>query len=126
MKKGIFQYAKEQLARHRITKDLGVIYSYMLQAEPWDEETARDLPYVMFTEQLTCDNEKMESVVVVHREMKDEILYPIRDGKAKIQVFTRMWLSCSWTGRDIIIVELWAIPERKCFLCRMRPRCCAS
>lgn len=86
--KGIFQYAKEQLARHRITKDLGVIYSYMLQAEPWNEETARDLPYVMFTEQLTCDNEKMESVVVVHREMKDEILYPIRDGKAKIQVFT--------------------------------------
>lgn len=37
---------------------------------------------------LPVNNEKMESVVVVHREMKDEILYPIRDGKAKIQVFT--------------------------------------
>ncbi len=84
----IREFALRQLNRHRISEDMGVIYEALLQEDNVRDSVAQNLPYIMFTELLTCDNEQMESVLVAHQEMKDEILYSLENGQAKIQIYT--------------------------------------
>lgn len=84
----IREFALRQLERHRISEHMGVIYEALFQEDNVRDSVAHNLPYVMFTERLTCRNEQMESVLVVHQEMKDEVLYPLEKGKADIQVYT--------------------------------------
>lgn len=84
----IREFALRQLGRHRISEHMGVIYEALLQEDNVMDSVAHNLPYVMFAEQLTCQNEQMESVLVVHREMKDEVLYSLTNGKAVIQIYT--------------------------------------
>lgn len=84
----IRDFALRQLGRHRISEDMGVIYEALFQEDNVRDSVAQNLPYVMFAELLTCDNEQMESVLVVHQEMKDEILYSLENGQAMIQIYT--------------------------------------
>lgn len=84
----IREYALEQLGRHRVTEHIAVIYEELFLEENIQDSVARDLPYVMFNHLLECHNERVESVVVVHAEMKDEMIYPLVNGQAVIQIFT--------------------------------------
>lgn len=84
----IRDFALRQLSRHRISEDMGVIYEALLLEDNVQGSVAQNLPYVMFSELLTCENEQMESVLVVHQEMKEEVLYPLENGQAMISVYT--------------------------------------
>ncbi|MCH5251831.1 MAG: hypothetical protein J1F22_02555 [Lachnospiraceae bacterium] len=84
----IREFALKQLAGHRISEDVGVIYEGLFQEGNIQDFVAQELPFVMFTEQLTCHNDKMEGVLVVHTETKEETYYPFTEGQAKIQIYT--------------------------------------
>ena len=84
----IHKYGLMQLMKHRINYDLGMIYRDILLEREWNVQWATDLPYVMFTHILQCDNDQMDAVVVVHPEIKDEIIYQLHKGKTHIQLYT--------------------------------------
>lgn len=84
----IREYALKQLGRHRVTEDIAVIYEGLFSEDNIRDSVARDLPYVMFDHLLTCSNERMQSVVVVHTEMKEESVYTLHNGQAMIQIYT--------------------------------------
>jgi len=84
----IREFALQQLERRKINEDISVIYEGLFTAEEIQDEVAKNLPYVMFSHVLTCYSEQMESVVVVHSELKEEVSYPLYNGKTMIQIFT--------------------------------------
>lgn len=77
-----------QLAHHRISPDLAVLYEGLLKEEEITGEVAEALPHVLFTHALYCDNEQMDGVAVVHREMGKEEYYPLESGWAQIRIYT--------------------------------------
>ncbi len=84
----IREFALEQLARHRISEDIATIYEGLFLKENIQGPVARDLPFVMFYYHLACFDRRMESVVVVHAEMKEEVVCPLDNGQAMIQIYT--------------------------------------
>lgn len=84
----IREFALKQLENHRISEDIGVIYEGLFKAGNIQGSVAEELPYVMFTRLLTCDNDKMDGVLVVHTETKEEIYYSLVEGQAKISIYT--------------------------------------
>lgn len=84
----IYEFALRQMAHHRVSEDICTIYHGLLEPEMIRGQVARDLPYVMFNHLLLCDDERIESVVVLHGEMKEELVYPLDNGRAVIQLFT--------------------------------------
>ena len=84
----IWSFLKRQLSHHRISEHLAVLYQELLVEDQITAEVAQELPDVMFMHSLYCDNEKMDGVVVVHREMKEEAYYPLENGRAQIALYT--------------------------------------
>ena len=84
----IWEFALQQLGRRKINEDISVIYEGLFNEENVREEVAKNLPYVMFSHVLTCYSEQMESVVVVHAELKEEVSYSLYNGKAMVQIFS--------------------------------------
>lgn len=84
----IRSFTLRQLNHHRITPDIAVLYESLFEDGELTEEVAKELPYVMFTHALYCENESMDGVVVVHREVGKEVYYPLEDKWAQIQIYT--------------------------------------
>lgn len=84
----IQKFIQRNLAHHRITKDLAVLYTTCLTEENITEEIAKDLASVLFSYTITCDNERMDGVVVVHRETKEQTYYSLEDGQAVVLLYT--------------------------------------
>lgn len=84
----IREFALKQLAKHRITEDIGIIYEGLFKAENIQDAIAQDLPYVMFTQLLTCRDGNMAGVLVSHVEAEEEKYYPFINGQAKIELYT--------------------------------------
>ncbi len=84
----IREYALKKLEQHRITEDIATIYEALFQEGNIQDSLARQLPFVMFRQKLTCYNENMESVVVVHAEMEEEAVYPLDNGHALVEIYT--------------------------------------
>lgn len=84
----MWSFLQRQLGHHRISEDLAVLYEGFLTEEKITGDIAQELPYVMFMHVLFCDNEKMDGVVVVHRETEEEVYYPLEGGQARIALYT--------------------------------------
>lgn len=84
----IWEFALRQLKSHRISEDTAVLYQELFTQEQITGELAEELPYVMFTHSLICDNEGMDGVVVLHMETGEETYYPLENGQAQIQLYT--------------------------------------
>lgn len=84
----IREFTLAQLGRHRISEDIGVLYEGLLLPDNIQDSVARELPYVLFSHRLVCHHKKMESVLVVHRELAEEKMYTLTAGKAVIEIYT--------------------------------------
>lgn len=87
-KQTIEEFAMAQLACHRISEDMGILYKSVFGPEKIEESVARELPQIMFTELLTCRHPGIKGVLVVHTEVQEESYYPLVAGTAKIQIYT--------------------------------------
>ncbi len=77
-----------QISHHRTSENLAILYQELLEEENIAGDVAQELPYIMFTQLLFCDNEKMDGVVVIHRETEEEAWYPLENGQAQIRIYT--------------------------------------
>lgn len=84
----IWEFTLRQLKAHRISEDTAVLYQELFTQERINGELAEELPYVMFTHSLICDNQGMDGVVVLHMETGEETYYPLENGQAEIQLYT--------------------------------------
>lgn len=87
-RKSIEEYAYKQIRLHNINYNLSVIYEEVINTEELCKEVGKDIPYIMFQYELCCVNPNMKGVLVVHKETKDEIYYPLLHGKAQISLYT--------------------------------------
>ncbi len=86
-RKAMEKFALESLSDGKINEDYATIYQ-----ECFDKlestEVGEQLANVMFTYRVFCDDAKIRNVIVCHKQLKQEAVYPCKDGVAYIQLFT--------------------------------------
>ena len=82
-------YARIQLGNGRIDSNLAVIYEDSIKLDSIDETVACALPKVMFRKEIICNHPLIEAVCVVHKEITNEQLVPIVNGRAYVDVYSK-------------------------------------
>jgi hypothetical protein len=84
----IVEFIREQLLKGSQSLHLAYLCDTFITEEILDAELARVLPTIAFQYVLTCTNQKIKSVVVVHKELTLEEQVPLVDGKAIVHLVT--------------------------------------
>lgn len=86
-KKSMEQFALESVREGRMNEDYAAVYQECLGTLS-NRETAEALARVMFTYRIFCDDSKIRSVIVYHEPLRQEMVYPCKDGVAYISLYT--------------------------------------
>lgn len=86
--KRIEQFVIKQLTAHNINNNLALLYEEVISKQSLTQEMAAELPYVMFKHEIVCHNPNMKGVLVVHKEMKEEVFTPFLGGSAYVDIYT--------------------------------------
>lgn len=86
--KQIESFTRKQLIQHSIDSNLAVLYEDIITEDTLTLDMAKHLPYIMFTQQIICQNHRITGVYVAHKECRDESYIPMENGKAYINIFT--------------------------------------
>ncbi len=81
-------FIAEQLSMGRIDSNLSILYERFLTRRMLTHTLAERLAALLFAFDITCKNPGMKSVVVVHDDLKAEQEAPLRDGHARVQIYT--------------------------------------
>lgn len=82
------QYAVNCIKEGRIDRNLAVVYGEVLRSSLLDGDLAAQLPKLLFTYQVECDNKEMTAVAVLHKEEEQESIVPLVNGSAMICMYT--------------------------------------
>ncbi len=82
------QFALKQLASHNINSSLSILYEEILVQEVITPEIAKELPYIMYKQEIYCNNPNMKGVFVAHKELDSEVYTPLVNGAAQIDIYT--------------------------------------
>jgi len=93
-KKDIEIFAREQLVRGKINENLTIIYSAIFSDSfnvkmTNDENALRNLPGIIFCYKLQCSMMGVSNCIVCHKECNSEVVYPVVNGIAYIQLYTK-------------------------------------
>ena len=72
----------------KISKNLAILYREFMDKPGLHGWFAEYLPDVMFTQEIRCDNPNIVSVVVVHKELEEEVTTALNNGRAYMQLYT--------------------------------------
>lgn len=86
-KENMAAFAKQKIREGRINENYAAIYQEFL-SEPDTKEDAQALATRMFTNRLYCDDKKIRSVIVRHRQLDREEVYPVVQGVAYPRIYT--------------------------------------
>lgn len=86
--KRIEVFVQAQLEAKKISKNLAILYREFMDKPGLHGWFAEYLPDVMFTQEIRCDNPNIVSVVVVHKELEEEVTTALNNGRAYIQLYT--------------------------------------
>ena len=86
--KRIEQFVVRQLTAHNMNANLALLYEEILATQPMTPEIAAELPFVMFKHEIVCNNPNMKGVLVVHKEMREEVFTPFSSGTAYVDIYT--------------------------------------
>ena len=81
-------FAAKQLMAHHISPNLSDLYCEFLNINIPGGEISNHLPYVLFRNELICENPNMIGVTVIHRELEVEENRPLAEGRALIDIYT--------------------------------------
>lgn len=84
----IERFALENLRLGKMNDCLAVIYADVLKPAMFTEENERMLPKILNTWEIHINNDRIKEVIVRHKEIKKEEVYPITNGKAYIHIYT--------------------------------------
>ena len=82
-------FALEQLLQGSVEDGMAEFYERMFIPDVLDEKTAAILSELIYTVELEFSNSRIERVMLLYGELKDDYLYPVRRGKAYVPVYTR-------------------------------------
>lgn len=85
--KQIKPFMRKQLKQHIINENMKIIYEDLLNEDTIDEEIAKELPYIMFRQDIICYNPNFVGVVVVHKVLSIEQYVSFKDGRAQVNIF---------------------------------------
>lgn len=84
----IEEFMLEQLMLKRNNEKLAFIYDTMLSLNFISKDLAKAISGIIFGYELYCNNNNIKSVAVIHRHLNREMIYPITDNKAYINIYT--------------------------------------
>lgn len=84
----IEKFMLDQLAFGRINQNLAMLYKRFLTKNLLNKRLAEGLGRSLFTYELTCHIPEFTSAIVIHRQLREESIVPIVQGKAQIQLYT--------------------------------------
>lgn len=87
-KDNIEKFALQQIEKGNINDNLAIIYEDILKEAMIDNELGQKLVPIINTYKIESFNENVSEVIVIHKEIMGEIRYPIKKGKAYIQMYT--------------------------------------
>lgn len=84
----IEKFMLDQLAFGRINHNLAILYETFLTKKILSKRLADGLGRALFTYELKCHMPEITSVIVIHRQLKEENIVPVIHGKAQVQIYT--------------------------------------
>lgn len=87
--KAMEQYLIKELFEGKMDRKLSILYSDALKSSLVTGEIAKKLPDIIQTYEITCEDEQMTEVIVIHKEMTEECVSRIHDGKAYVRIYTK-------------------------------------
>lgn len=81
-------YASEQLLAGHVNENLAYIYNNIVTPAMINEDNANPASEIYYTQLVTCNNRKYNSIIVRHKESNSEKEYPLVDGKAFVKIYT--------------------------------------
>ena len=84
---GMERFLTKKLYGEKINEDLGYLYEQIILPRMMTEDNAKALTKVMFTHLLKGEMESGDSMVVIHGQMKEEAVYPCKQGKAEVLLY---------------------------------------
>ena len=85
---GIDRFITEQLSLERIDENLAVLYERFITRKLLNRAQAERLLRLLFTYSVTCKNPNMKSVIVRHPNLREEQVVPLKNGSARVQIYT--------------------------------------
>jgi hypothetical protein len=85
-RKEMLEFLRDQLRLGNQSVHLAVLCDALITKDNLDTELAKLLPSIAFQYILRCPNQKMKSVVVIHKELTIEETVPLVDGKAMVHL----------------------------------------
>ncbi len=82
-------FAEKMLEGHHINRDLAVLYKEFFNKNILSEEILKNLPYVIFRNEVICKNPNMVSVVAIHKETDEEEIAALVQGRAQVDLYTK-------------------------------------
>jgi len=82
------QYLVDQLFLGNMDRELSIIYNDILKSSIINGDIAKNLPDIILTYELVCNDPNMKEAVVIHKETTGETIHKIVDGKAYVSIYT--------------------------------------
>ncbi len=106
-------FTQKQLELKKISPNMAVLYKHFKYKPSMEKLYADYLPEVLFVHELECDNPNIVSVAIVHKELDEEEVISLTEGKAYIEVYTKdadIFLIDSYGNRYVSTVDYRLIP----------------
>lgn len=85
--KKVENFAGRMLKEHAIDRNYAVIYEELITLNGLTEEISRELPYVMFKQELCCSNNAVKGVITIHGQTGEEVYTPLVSNIAYIDLY---------------------------------------
>ena len=83
------QFVFNKLQKHRIDKELAVLYREFVTEAEFNSTIAKDVPNILFKQMIECKHPAIVGVCVAHKECKQEVYTPFdKKGRAYVDIFT--------------------------------------
>lgn len=85
--KRIEVFAKKQLEARHLSKNLSIIYEEIFGGKIIESDLLPHLHDILYDYELVCKNPNIISVVIGHKELRDEEAYSLVDGRARVTIY---------------------------------------
>ena len=82
------EFARDRLAERKISEDMTILYRNFIPV-PEKQEEAEDMASICFCRRLYCDDRNMRTVIVRHRQLVREEVYPLVRGVCYPKIYTK-------------------------------------
>lgn len=81
-------FAMGQLRAGKNDKNLAILYGDLLGDDNYKKQSLEHLSKVIYRYDVTCDNPNMRYVCVSHSELTEDVIVPLINGQAQVDIFT--------------------------------------